>query len=106
VALSEAEVEKSVEMGMATLEKLPQFRPDPAPKVALPKESAAPPPPAMEASGSTTKEVAPQDLSTQVGATARGRSQPEEAASREPDVVKVEMVLALSGEPSDMAEVA
>jgi hypothetical protein len=48
-------VEKSIEMGMAALEKLPRFRQDSAPEVAPPKESAAPPPPAIEASGSTAK---------------------------------------------------
>jgi hypothetical protein len=54
-ALSEAKVEKSVEMGMAALEKLPWFGLDPTPKVTLPKESAAPLPLATEASGSTAK---------------------------------------------------
>jgi hypothetical protein len=48
-------VVKSVKMGMAVLEKLSWFGPDPAPEVALPKESAAPLPSAMEASGSTAK---------------------------------------------------
>jgi hypothetical protein len=41
-----------------------------------------------------------------VRAAAGGRSQAEEAASCEPDVVKVEMVLASSSEPSDVVEVA
>jgi hypothetical protein len=54
-ALSEAKVEKSVEIGMAALEKLPRFGPDPTPKVTLPMESAAPLPLATEASGSTTE---------------------------------------------------
>jgi hypothetical protein len=54
-ALSEAKVEKSIEMGMAALEKLPRFGLDPTPKVTLPKESAAPLPLATEASGSTAK---------------------------------------------------
>jgi hypothetical protein len=71
VALSEAEVEKSIEIEMAALEKLSWFRTDPAPEVALPKESAAPPPPAMEASGSTTE--AGVDVGAQV---ARRRPRP------------------------------
>jgi hypothetical protein len=52
-ALLEAEVEKSIEMGMAALEKLSRFGQDSAPEVALPKESAAPLPLATEASRST-----------------------------------------------------
>jgi hypothetical protein len=36
VAVLEAEVEMSVQMRMAALEQLPQFRPDPALEVALP----------------------------------------------------------------------
>jgi hypothetical protein len=46
----EAEVEKSIEVGMAALEQLPRFGPDPAPDATLPKESAAPPPLMMKAS--------------------------------------------------------
>jgi hypothetical protein len=53
VAPSEAEVEKSVETGMTTLEQLPWFGLDPAPEAVLPKEIVAPLPPAMKASGST-----------------------------------------------------
>jgi hypothetical protein len=41
-----------------------------------------------------------------VGATAGGGSQAEEATSREPDVVEVEIVSVLFDEPSDVAEVA
>jgi hypothetical protein len=53
-ASSEVEVEKSVEMGMASPKQLSWFGPDSAPEVALPKESAVPPPPVTEAPGSTT----------------------------------------------------
>jgi hypothetical protein len=81
VALLEAEVEKSVLMGMSTLEQLPQIRPDPALEGALPQEGAAPPPPATKAPGSTAragadaaKEAAPEDPSAQMGATIGGRS--------------------------------
>jgi hypothetical protein len=41
-----------------------------------------------------------------MGATIGGTTQAEEAASREPDVAKVEVVSVSSSEPSDMAEVA
>jgi hypothetical protein len=82
----EVEVEKFVQMGMAMLEQLSWFRPDPALEGALPQESAAPPPPVMEASGSTTgegtdaevqeavKEAMPEDPSAQVGVATRGGS--------------------------------
>jgi hypothetical protein len=51
--LLEAEVEKSVQMGMAVLEQLPRFGPDPALEGALPQGSEAPLPLTTEASGST-----------------------------------------------------
>jgi hypothetical protein len=54
-ALSEAKVEKSIEMGMAALEKLSRFGPNPTPEVTLPKKSVVPLPLAMEASGSTAE---------------------------------------------------
>jgi hypothetical protein len=41
-------------MGMALLEQLPRFGPDPALEGVLPQESAAPPPLTVEALGSTT----------------------------------------------------
>jgi hypothetical protein len=62
--LSEVGVEKSIEMGMVVLEQMSWFRLDPAPEVVLPKESAVPPPPAIEASGSTVEVVA--DVGSQV----------------------------------------
>jgi hypothetical protein len=62
--LSEVGVEKSIEMGMVVLEQMSWFRLDPAPEAVLPKESAVPPPPAIEASGSTVEVVA--DVGSQV----------------------------------------
>jgi hypothetical protein len=50
-ALLEVEVEKSIQMGMAILEQLPWFGPDPTLKGAPPQESGAPPPLMVEASG-------------------------------------------------------
>jgi hypothetical protein len=52
VVVLKVEVEKSIKMGMVALEQLPCFRPNPAPKVVLPKESVVPPPLVTEASGS------------------------------------------------------
>jgi hypothetical protein len=72
VALLEAKLEKSVQMGMAALEQLPQFGPDPSLEGALPQESEAPPPPMAEMPGliagarasagaqETAKEAAPE----------------------------------------------
>jgi hypothetical protein len=81
VALPEAEVEKSILMGMSMLEQLPRFGSDPALEGALPQEGAAPPPPVMKAPGSTAragadtaKEAGPEDPSAQMGATIGGRS--------------------------------
>jgi hypothetical protein len=51
--LSEVEVEKSIKMGMTTLEQLPWFGLDPTLKGVLPQESAAPPPSVTEVLGST-----------------------------------------------------
>jgi hypothetical protein len=105
-------------MGMALLEQLPRFGPDPTLEEVLPQECATPPPPMAEASRSTAgvgasagaqeavKEVMPKDPSTQVGAATRGGSQAEEAASHGPNVTEVEVVSVLPGEPSDLAEVA
>jgi hypothetical protein len=53
-ASSEVEVEKSVDMGMASLKQLSRFGTDSTPEVALPKESAVPPPLVTKAPGSTT----------------------------------------------------
>jgi hypothetical protein len=72
--LSEAEVEKSVQMGMAVLEQLPRFEPDPALEGALPQESAAPPPLTTKASGSTVG----------VGADAGAQEAAKEAAPEDP----------------------
>jgi hypothetical protein len=52
------------------------------------------------------KEATPEDPSTQVGFAAGGGSQAKEVASREPDVVEVEVVSVSSGEPSNLVEVA
>jgi hypothetical protein len=54
-ALLEAEVEKFVQIGMAVLEQLPWFGPEPALEEALLEESGAPPPPTVEALGSTVR---------------------------------------------------
>jgi hypothetical protein len=105
-------------MGMAVLEGLPWFGPDPALEGALPQECTAPPPLTAEASGLTTgagadaraqedvKEATPEDPSAQVRSAVGGGSQAEEAASREPDVTEIEVVSVSSGEPSDLAKVA
>jgi hypothetical protein len=85
-ALLEAEVEKSIQIGMGMLEQPPQFRPDPTLEGALPQESVAPLPPTTEVSGSTArvgagaraqevaKEAAPKDPLAQVGSTTGGGS--------------------------------
>jgi hypothetical protein len=84
-ALLEVEVEKSIQMGMAILEQLPWFGPDPTLKGAPPLESGAPPPPMAEASGLTAragagteaqevaKEATPKGPSAQVWSTTGGR---------------------------------
>jgi hypothetical protein len=46
---------KSIQIGMAMLEQLPRFRPDPVLEGALPQESATPLPPVIEALGSTMR---------------------------------------------------
>jgi hypothetical protein len=53
VVLSEAEVEKSMQKGMAALERLPRFGLDFALKRALPQQSEVRPPPMAETPAST-----------------------------------------------------
>jgi hypothetical protein len=92
--------------------------PDTALEGVLPQESVAPPPPAAKASRSTAgagadagaqeaaKEATPEDSLAHVGSDVGGGSQAEETTMGGPDVIEVEVVSVLSGEPFDLAEVA